>query len=263
MPNTPIWVDNCRILVQCNQLTDVLPRQSMTCNEKLNSVVRLSVYAAIFLRMLGMSVLILWLPAAAFLATYVVHVIQQRRRRRGNGNDADSADSGITEGFAQFDDTRRVHADAPAFLRTNTTGSRSAPDTPHHPHHSYHNSGTCSDNRTCKGSTPTNPFANVLVTEMQRPQPRACAVRDTPTHREDVDTNFNLNANLVPPPTTTSPNAPHHHHHTDRNLHASQRQFFTMPWTAALPDPDNDFAYWLYDGLPTLKEQHVAVHLPL
>jgi hypothetical protein len=255
MPDTPMWVDNCRILVQCNQLTDVLPRQSMTCNEKLNSVVRLSVYAAILLRVLGMSVLIFSLPVAAFLATYVVHVFRQWRR--------DDNDSATAEGFAQFDDTR-VHADTPAFLRANTTGSRSAPDTPHR----CHGNGNDTRNSACKGSTPANPFANVLVTEMQRPQPRACAARDAATHWDDVDSNFNLNANLVAPPTTHSnaanaANAANAPQHTDRNLHASQRQFFTMPWTAALPDPDNDFAYWLYDGPPTLKEQHVAVHLPL
>lgn len=34
----------------------------------------------------------------------------------------------------------------------------------------------------------------------------------------------------------------------------SQRQFFTMPWTSSIPDPDGDFKNWLYKSPKTCKE---------
>lgn len=34
----------------------------------------------------------------------------------------------------------------------------------------------------------------------------------------------------------------------------SQRQFYTMPWTSTIPDPDGDFKNWLYKSPKTCKE---------
>lgn len=34
----------------------------------------------------------------------------------------------------------------------------------------------------------------------------------------------------------------------------SQRQFFTMPWTSVVPDPQGDFKNWLYKAPKTCKE---------
>ena len=96
---------------------------------------------------------------------------------------------------------------------------------------------------TCTPPTEMNPFANMLVGDMneQPERPRACHVNDGPFHKQAVQRAFR--ANGIYDETDVF----------DRN--ASQRQFYTMPSTTFLNDPNGSYKTWLYDLPPTKKEE--------
>ena len=96
-------------------------------------------------------------------------------------------------------------------------------------------------NQQCRLSTYTNPFGNTAVTEMQRVLPPTCTRQYNPFHKQNVNRNFEITMNKSVDDVYDN--------------HASQRQYFTMPWTTGFPDPNNDFPSWLYDTQPILKEQ--------
>ena len=84
---------------------------------------------------------------------------------------------------------------------------------------------------------------------MQHVLPPACSRQDNPYHKDNVKHNFEatLNKSAV----------------DVYDKHASQRQYFTMPYTQGFPDPNNDFPSWLYDTPPILKEQVMFQSPPL
>lgn len=201
----------------------------MHSTASLNAIVRGAFVVAIVGRVLGASVYILLMPAAAMLITYCVH-------------------AWWTEGFANFNGTtlfddavqHNKHPNAAdalqheyptsPHLRTNTTGSLSGPVSP-----------TTHTGRCCLLPTPLNPFGNVMIPEMQKPRRRACSRKDQPFHAHRVNRAFESTQNVSQSDVLST--------------HASQRQFFTMPWTTVPNDANGDFANWLYDTPPILKEQ--------
>jgi hypothetical protein len=232
-PNQPFWLTQPSVILACNQLTDVWPSSWQPTNANLNAVVRVGLLLGVLGRVAGAPVQVLLIPVVTILITYGVHMWQRHRQ---------PVHSTTTEGFSLFDDAVQYnkHPNAPDALqheyppapqlRANTTGSLSQPVTPVE-HAGY----------SCEAPTPTNPFGNVLITEMQRPRHRACSRVDKPNHTQTVQQAFQATQNV-------SPNDVFH-------SHASQRQFFTMPWTTVPNDDGGDFGYWLYDTPPILKEQ--------
>ena len=115
-------------------------------------------------------------------------------------------------------------------IRYNTIGTPTHPETTHPRIHTM-----------CKTPEQNNPFGNALITELQQPRQTPCQEKDDFQHKNKIEKQFastlNVSANDV------------------YNKHASQRQFFTMPWTTGAPDLDGDFGHWLYDGPPNEKEK--------
>jgi len=229
-----IWFKNLNVLVDCQSWTQIWPVSTMDRNEQLNSIVRLSIAVAILLRVCGMSVYIFSVPVIVLLITFIVYTFQNKDE---NVHD-------VKESFSLFDDAVQTlkHPNAPDALqheyppspydRVNTIGAPRDPE-PETPQ--------TRTNRTCRMSTYTNPFENTLVTEMQRVLPPACSRQDNPFHKQNINHNFEITMNKSADDVY--------------NNHASQRQYFTMPWTRGFPDPNNDFPSWLYDTPPILKEQ--------
>ena len=225
------WSTNPIVLVLSLKGPDAFwPLYSSSMNANLNALVRLSILIGVMARLCGASGYILLLPVFVMLVTYGVYKWKTKAHMP-------------TEGFTSlFDDAVQYnkHPNVPDALqheyppaqqlRANTTGAPSEPETP------AQRVGCC-----CLPPTQTNPFGNVMITEMQRPRHRACSRQDTPNHQQKVASAFRSTQNISP---------------TDVfSTHASQRQFFTMPWTTVPNDDSGDFGNWLYDTPPILKEQ--------
>ena len=230
--HAPFWSTKPTTLLCLTHTTDVWPSSAQATNANLNAVVRMLLCISILARLCGASWHILLLPPIAMAITYAIHAQRGQQQTRHP-----------TEGFVSlFDDAVQSnkhpnvpdalqHEHPPAQeLRANTTGAPSEPETP-----------AKRVGGICVPPTRTNPFGNVMITEMQQPRRRACARQDQWNYDQRVAQAFGKTQNVSPNDVFSS--------------HASQRQFFTMPWTAVPNDDGGDFANWLYDTPPILKEQ--------
>lgn len=96
-------------------------------------------------------------------------------------------------------------------------------------------------NRPCTKPTKDNPFMNVTAADYTDfpNRPKACAIKDS---KEDVAALFEQGLNRM---------------ENDVFLkNASDRQFFTMPFTT-IPNDQKGFAEWLYKTGPTCKENSI------
>ena len=66
----PFWLDNISILFQTDRLTEFIPNNEMTYNEKLNAIVRFSIYLSILLFLLNNNYLVFYIPIFISLFTY-------------------------------------------------------------------------------------------------------------------------------------------------------------------------------------------------
>lgn len=226
----PLWTTQPQVLLDVRGVESLFPAQaSLRSTASLNAIVRGALLVAVVGRVLGASAYILLVPVVAMLATYCVHV----RRAEGFAN---------FTGASLFDDAvqHNKHPNVADALqheyppsphsRANTTGSLSGPVSP-----------TERVRCGCLPPTQSNPFGNVMIPEMQKPRRRACSRQDQPFHAQHVNRAFQSTQNVSQSDVFST--------------HASQRQFFTMPWTTVPNDTRGDFANWLYDTPPILKEQ--------
>lgn len=236
---TKIWFSDIQEFLSCPDVMHIIPKLEMPHIEQYNAAVRLSFLIAIVLRVFGVSYLIFILPLVVMMITVVLFVVTTKTPDE------------VKETFSLFDDAVQsgVHPNAPDALqheyppsphtRVNTIGAPTFPE-PVSPPDAVQN--------MCRMSTYTNPFGNTQVTDMQKKIPPACSRKFTPFRKTNVNRNFEITMNKSVDDVY--------------NNHASQRQYFTMPWTQGFPDPNNDFPSWLYDIPPILKEQ-VVYQLPL
>jgi len=66
---TPFWFDDYTVLYDSNQVFEYIPTEGMTTAEKLNAVVRMSVYVALVLLMLKKPVNVLFIPLFTAIIT--------------------------------------------------------------------------------------------------------------------------------------------------------------------------------------------------
>ena len=186
----PVWYSDIRVLAA--RWDAFWPTPAMTLAERTNAYTRLILYvtAATYLYKRDTRIVVFGAALAALVS--VLHV-QQQGRQQARGE--------------PFQSYQAAHAAV--------RGSVAA----------VASSGTA----PCKRSTPTNPFANYLLTDDPN-GPAACAYDD---HAADIRDNFNKG--------------------TFRNVEdiwekqGSQRQFYTMPVSRKIPDT-HAFAEFLWGG---------------
>lgn len=229
----PLWTTHPSVLWDVHGVQSFFPVQtSLQSTASLNAIVRGTVFVAIVGRVMGFSAYIFLVPVVAMLTTYVVH------RWRAEGF-ADFAAATLFDDAVQHHkhpnvaDTLQHEYPQSPHSRANTTGSFSGPVSP-----------TKRVGSGCLFPTQSNPFGNVMIPEMQKPRSRACSRQDQPFHAHRVNRAFQSTQNVS--------------QNDVFSTHASQRQFFTMPWTTVPNDANGDFANWLYDTPPILKEQSLV-----
>ena len=73
MIEEPIWTDDISILLQTDKLIEFVPTDNMTFNQKLNSVVRFSLYLTVILYLYNFNYLNLYILIGVMLATYFIY----------------------------------------------------------------------------------------------------------------------------------------------------------------------------------------------
>ena len=69
MNNDKFWLDDISILYRKDRLTEFFPSNEMTTIEKMNALVRLSIYAGILLTLFTKNYLYLYIPVITFIIT--------------------------------------------------------------------------------------------------------------------------------------------------------------------------------------------------
>lgn len=301
----PFWSTDPSVLVDPSRLLDAFPMAGQSRNENLNALVRLSVYIAIVLKLVGVPWAVFLLPVVALVLTYVLH--RHQRASSGDGSWLDTVYDGVvSSGQALVDtvsttpaaatssttDNSKTPSDsstaeddpgpveegftlggdaADTYVSVSTSGAPYTPS-PMSPDTSAVFGASCASASSsssspspscttpglrkrkrlaktkrpltqCTPPTLDNPFANMMVIDMNDNPTRtpACQATDDPRLPRTLERIFR--ANGTPDPGDVF-------QHT-----SSQRQFFRMPWTTLPNDPKGDFGAWLYDVPPTKKEE--------
>ena len=73
----PIWFTDINIIFEKDRLSEFFPNEEMTTIEKLNSLLRLSIYLGILLAVLCKNYLYLYIPVLTALITYSIYQVQK------------------------------------------------------------------------------------------------------------------------------------------------------------------------------------------
>lgn len=230
---TPIWFTDPTVLLDSTRLTTVWPDSIQLTNANLNTILRLGIYIGLCGRLFGLSVYILFVPFFAAIVSYLLFIWKEQKTRDDTDLPHTQRDAVVEPFSISTSNTSSAlqHSRSPTTHRwTNTTGSTGEPET--HP--------TTRRGYSCNTPTISNPFGNVLLTEMQNnTRHPSCSRKHTPNPIQQQDIAFRA---------TQQPSA-----NQVMFNDGSRRQFFTMPWTSVPNDVNGDFGNWLYDTPPITK----------
>lgn len=224
-----IWTQNVDILYQKNRLTEILPTKEMTLSEKLNALMRFSILLGIGCVVLFTDYQYLYIPM--MMAFIQIGAIQLEptildtipgNMNNINNNIIENINTNEREGFESID-----------YDNEDDIKMKLKPD---------ENSNKINSHKLCIKPTKNNPFMNAMNYDSRYKQPACSSVDDEETQK-DIDAFFN--DNLFKDVSDIY------------NKRASQRQFFTMPYTT-YPNDGGNFAKWLYAEPDTCKEGNGA-----
>lgn len=87
------WFENVNILIDMSKLDEFIPIGSMTYAQKVNSIIRLSIYVGLGLMVILRNYLYLYIPILAMALSYVLYLFRKA--------DKDNNKSNIMEGLSQ------------------------------------------------------------------------------------------------------------------------------------------------------------------
>ena len=237
-----MWIQDPSILIRKDRLTDFFPSKNQKNEERLNSIVRLSLYASAALCVYYSDIKYLAIFLFVLGLTYVVY----------NNHPVNSI---VTPGNEKFEGESEP---APALKTVDSSDPKW--NAQKNGNWGYTSDSVDSNSRnnkqeaisdSCIRPTVDNPFMNSTMKDYLNiddnnkivdRQP-ACDINDAKIKKEiDADFNNNLYKDV-----------------TDifGKLN-SQRNFYTMPWTTIPNDPKHDFAKWLYLSPKTCHEDQEA-----
>lgn len=71
------WLDDIQVLIDKKYIYDFLPTVKMTLNEKLNAIVRLSLYLSVILSVLSNNINYIFIFLIACFVTYIIYVFRE------------------------------------------------------------------------------------------------------------------------------------------------------------------------------------------
>lgn len=216
-----IWTQNVEILYQKNKLSEVIPTKDMTLPEKLNALMRFSIFAGIGSVILFSDYKYLYIPTMmAFIQIGAIHLEPSILDKKPLKDINEEHEENIENfNLQNIDDDTLKEKLKPEMSSCNVTPTK-----------------------LCIKPTKDNPFMNAMNYDSRYRQP-ACAPIDNEEIQNNIDEFFN--DNLFKDVSDIY------------NKRASQRQFFTMPYTT-YPNDGGNFAKWLYGRPDTCKEGNGA-----
>lgn len=76
----PFWLNDWKVLIHTNNLTEFFPTKFMTMNQKLNSIVRFSFYASILLSILTSNFNYLYIFILSLFVTVIIYKYQKNNK---------------------------------------------------------------------------------------------------------------------------------------------------------------------------------------
>ena len=250
----PFWLDNIGILFKTDRLMDIIPLKRMDINEKLNAILRLSIYYSVIHYLYTKNSNILFIPIVVSVLTYVFYVNNVEK------NKVSHVIEGLTNKFSQLDIFNLTNKNQDNVLRDNVlrdnvlyeSNNDLDKNTGYGPdkyvkaidNNEYLRMKEVYDDDDCKLPEIDNPFGNVLLGDIGNPKfKKACSSYDNNMVKRDIKKTFEDNLYM------------------DVNdvfaKHNSQRQFYTMPVTDVCNE-QTEFAKWCYLTPPTCKEGNGA-----
>jgi hypothetical protein len=228
------WSDDIGVLFKANRLLDIIPLKNMTTEEKLNAILRLSIYFSLIHYILKRNSNILFIPIAVSIITYILYT-----NNFENTKLSDTIEK--LSGFVQMNGVNKPRANNLVFESTNEYEDK------YKDINDSDNLERINDvyqDDDCKLPTIDNPFGNVLLSDINNPNfKETCTSYNNNMVKRDIKSNFEDNLFM------------------DVNdvysKHNSQRQFYTMPVTDVCNDQEG-FAKWCYLTPPTCKEGNGA-----
>jgi len=211
------WYNDPKVLWKFNRFIEFFPNPNISFSEKLNALVRLSIYICIILMVFYGNYLYLYIPIVVLAFTFLIFKYNIPEKKEDlmdyktllNSIDTEQSirdfDSNSAELITSLDDLVLQKKD-------------------------------------CVKSTINNPFMNANLITDKRDRKPACLYYDNPEIASKVEKNFDNNlyrdvSDLY-------------------NKRNSQRQYYTMPATT-IPNEQTSFAKWLYLSPPTCKEDAI------
>lgn len=149
----PFWYNDWKILFQSNRLIEFLPTPDMTFNEKLNALMRLSIYFAVVMIIIKKSYVSLYVPIFVGLVTYVIYQKNESQEHMNHMQNENMIGCGD-----RVESYQRQVMNEPI---------------------------------TCTPPTKDNPFMNFNQITDDRTRAPACPSYDDPFIKKDVESKFN------------------------------------------------------------------------
>jgi len=225
------WADDMSVLFKANRLLDIIPLKNMTIEEKLNAILRFSIYFSLIHYCLKKNSNILFVPIVVCIGTYVLYTNNFENTKLSDTmekltnlimikevDNNNLKENVVFESNDEYEDLNKDINDSDNLEKINDIYK----------------------DDDCKLPTIDNPFGNVLLTDINDPNfKETCTSYNNNMVKRDIKNNFEDNLFM------------------DVNdvysKHNSQRQFYTMPVTDVCNDQDG-FAKWCYLTPPTCKE---------
>lgn len=211
------WYNDPKVLWKFDRFIEFFPNPNLSLSEKLNALVRLSIYICIILIVFYGNYLYLYIPIVVLAFTFLIFK-NYNPVKKENLMDYKSLLNAI-------DDEQSIRDIDPNAAQLSTSLDE-----------------LILKKKDCSKSTVNNPFMNANLITDRRDRDPACPYYDNPEVAAKVEKNFDNNlyrdvSDLY-------------------NKRNSQRQYYTMPSTT-IPNEQTSFAKWLYLSPPTCKEDSI------
>jgi hypothetical protein len=234
---TEFWLDHPTILIEKQYIFDVIPTKEMNTTEKLNSLMRLSIYVGIVLYILTSKYEYLYIPIVTSFITILIEKSYKDQIEHYFQFYTEKSTRYLNDGLDNNDpieDNSRFYNDP----YQNREGEKETQEI---------------INRNYKNKvlpTNENPFMNInlITNDMTRKNTSAVPSWNNIEVQKNINDKFNVNL-----------------YRDAGDLYAknnSQREYYTMPSTT-IPNNQNEFAKFCYQTGPTCKEDSIYCTSPM
>jgi len=206
----------------------IFPEQTMTYPEKINSLIRLSIYVGIILSLFYSNYLYLYIPIITMIMTYLLYIfrldkIENKREQQGPNATLNDLKNDLRTNISK-EDLHKLQTKMG--LKNMTIDNMNDED--------FQN---ILNIKTCSKPSHNNPFMNALVYD-SRTKEHSCDPIN-PNNQDKIEYEYNKYC--------IKDISDIYNHNSGR------RQFYTMPSTT-YPNNQEGLANWLYKTPPTCKE---------